>query len=594
MLGLHREDVELVLRAGDADIEETALFFICFDFRLLGFFQVLRDLRREDTVDDVEEIHTVVLEALAGVDGREDERAVPLLWLLLQDLPEFLETVDEVARAVLLIREDAEDVELRVLDLASLHILTVTHVLDDAMDRATGALLPQVPHVRLDGADLSLGIGIETAVPERHVPDGEALELADLRDALCVLLAEIRAELVVELHKELAVHRILGEADDVTDVEYDTVREEANVGVPHLIWHAVSFEEVDQWKRALVVTVKNRDRSRAVLRHLQEIAVLGLPARKRNLADLALLRSGRLHVLFVAQGIFLDEAVGSMNDAGIRAEVLFHQEDPGTGMMLLELEKRVGIGRPEAVDALILVADHEEIFRTRREEGDDGVLDLRGVLGLIDTDVWVLLLEMLEEPREALQHGIGIDHLVVVIHELMLPELSIVRLIDPEKLDLHVLFERPDLLLTQHTVLDEGDEGADILQVALGRIAVLDPLVDAGEHRSDALLIGEQRKCGPTALPAAVLDHAGADAVDGAELEPLRHLRSETACEARRHVLRRRHRIGHRQDPLRCDSLTENHVAEPRHEHGRFTRARHRQKKHRALDGLHGALLLLI
>ena len=201
---------------------------------------------------------------------------------------------------------------------------------------------------------------------------------------------------------------------------------------------------------------------------------------------------------------------------------------------------------------------------------------------------------MLAQPRKALQHGIGIDHLVVVIHELMLPELSIVRLIDPKKLDLRVLFERPDLLLTQHTVLDEGDECTDVLQVALGRIAVLDALIDTREHRSDAFFIGEQRKRGAAALPAAVLDHAGTDAIDGAELEPLRHLRSETACEARRHILRRRHRIGHRQDPLRCDALTENHIAEPCHEHGRFTGARHREKKHRALDGLYGALLLLI
>ena len=299
-------------------------------------------------------------------------------------------------------------------------------------------------------------------------------------------------------------------------------------------------------------------------------------------------------MLFVAQGVLLDEAVSGADDAGIRTEILFHQEDPGTGMMLLKLEKRIGIGRTEAVDALILVADHEEVFGPGREEGDDGVLDLRGVLGLIDTDVRVLLLEMLAQPREALQHGIGIDHLVVVIHELMLPELCIVCLIDPEKLDLRVLFERPDFLLPKHTVLDEGDEGADILQVALGRIAVLDPLVDAGEHRSDALFIGEQRKRGSTALPAAVLDHAGTDAVDGAELEAPGHLRSEAACEALRHILRRRYRIGHRQDPLRCDALTENHIAEPRHEHGRFTGARHREKKHRALDGLYGALLLLI
>ena len=176
----------------------------------------------------------------------------------------------------------------------------------------------------------------------------------------------------------------------------------------------------------------------------------------------------------------------------------------------------------------------------------------------------------------------------------MLPELSIVRLIDPKKLDLRVLFERPDLLLTQHTVLDEGDECTDILQITLRRVAMLDALIDTREHRGDALFIGKQRKRGSTALPAAVLDHAGTDAVYGAELEAPGHLRSEAACEALRHVLRRRHRIGHCQDPLRCDALTENHVAEPCHEHGRFTGARHREKKHRALDGLYGALLLLI
>ena len=260
VLCLHREDAELVLRTGDADIEEAPLFFVGCALRLLCFFQVLRNLRREDTVDDVKEIHAVVLEALAGMDGREDERAVAFLWFLLQDLPELLETVDEMARTVLLVGEDAEDIELRILDLASLHILTIAHVLDDTIDRAAGTLLPQVPHVGLDGADLSLGIGIEPAMLECHVPDGETLELTDLRDALRILLPKVGGELVVELHEKLRVQRILSEADDVADVEHDTVREEANVGVPHLIWHAVSFEKVDQRERALVVAVEDRDR----------------------------------------------------------------------------------------------------------------------------------------------------------------------------------------------------------------------------------------------------------------------------------------------------------------------------------------------
>ena len=70
-------------------------------------------------------------------------------------------------------------------------------------------------------------------------------------------------------------------------------------------------------------------------------------------------RSGGSDGFGAAVRILSDEPVGQMENFRRGAVIFLHQQDPGLGIGLLKLHQRVRVGGPEAVDALILVSDHE-------------------------------------------------------------------------------------------------------------------------------------------------------------------------------------------------------------------------------------------
>ena len=316
---------------------------------------------------------------------------------------------------------------------------------------------------------------------------------------------------------------------------------------------------------------------RASLRHFHQIGILCFSGSNRNFLHILLSLLGRTHMFFMSQSIFLDEPVCCQNNISIGTEIFFHQQYFRTGMLLLKFQQSLRIGGAETIDTLILVSHHKKIFGFRRQQCDDRMLDFRCILGFIHTNVWIFLLKIREQFWDFPKHVIRIDHLIIVIHKLLLPKLPAVLFIDGRQMDLRFFLQLLNFRLVQHPVFYVGNQRPDIFQIPFCRIDPLRLLVNTRQHGRNPLFIREKRKCRSACLPAIVLNHPGTDTVNGPKFQPLRHLLSEFRCKPVRHVLRRRHRISDRQNITRIYPSAVNHIAQPRHQHRRLARPRHRQ-----------------
>src|SRR5205085_341693 len=121
-------------------------------------------------------------------------------------------------------------------------------------------------------------------------------------------------------------------------------------------------------------------------------------------ADRLATRTGRPQLLAEAAGVVPDEPVGGFQDGAGGAVVLLEAEQLRPRVVAAELLEMPGARAPEAVNRLIVVADHERIAAARRSRGWSGrcrrgaglrrreqphplVLDGVGVLELIDQHV---------------------------------------------------------------------------------------------------------------------------------------------------------------------------------------------------------------
>jgi hypothetical protein len=91
-------------------------------------------------------------------------------------------------------------------------------------------------------------------------------------------------------------------------------------------------------------------------------------------------------------------------------------------MVGFKIQQGVRPGGAETVNALVLVADHEEILAFRGQQLDDRVLDAGCVLRFIHADIRKALLKGIQHDGIFLQDGIGIGHLIVKVHQVPLPQ----------------------------------------------------------------------------------------------------------------------------------------------------------------------------
>ena len=299
-------------------------------------------------------------------------------------------------------------------------------------------------------------------------------------------------------------------------------------------------------------------------------------------------------MFLMTQGIFLDKPVCCQNNVSIGTKIFFHKQHFRSRMMMLKFQQCLRVSGTKSINALILISHHKKILGFRCQKRDDGMLDFRCILGFIHTDIRVFLLKICKKFWNFPKHIIGIDHLVIIIHKLLFPELSAVLFVDRCQMNLRFFFQLLDFFFIQHPVFYVSNQCPDIFQITFCWVYPLRLLINARQHGRNPLFIREQLKCRPARLPAIVLNHPGTDAVDGSKFQTFCHLLSEFCRKPICHILRCRHRVGNCQNFARVHSFTIDHVTQPRHQHCRFPRSRHRQKKHWPVHTLHGTFLLLI
>ena len=187
----------------------------------------------------------------------------------------------------------------------------------------------------------------------------------------------------------------------------------------------------------------------------------------------------------------------------------------------------------------------------------------------------------------------GVDHLVVVVHQLVGAQQAAVLLVDGRKLHpFHFyLFQ---ILAGDHAVFHIGNGGLYRLDGALrGKFHALPPadLSDDGRLASDIL----QQLEGLAALGTLIgPNDSAAHSVDGAKLQPLCIRFSEHPRKPPAHIIRCRHRIGHYQDRLRCYSQAIDHIAQSADQYGGLTASWNRKKQYRTFRSLYRLHLLFV
>ena len=210
---------------------------------------------------------------------------------------------------------------------------------------------------------------------------------------------------------------------------------------------------------------------------------------------------------------------------------------------------------------------------------------------------------MSQHLRNLAQDRQSVHHLVVVVHQVLLAQPSVVALIDLPDIDLTVRIPKrapldasqlPDLLLGQHLVLDIGDQRPNIAKVRLRRPGLLHLLVNLRQNTGRLLLIRYQLKCFLSQHSAVIADDLGADPVNGPKLQPRGQFLAKKARKPAGHIARSGNCISHSENILGIDPAVRDHVAQTQDQHRGLSAPRHSQQKHRPVHRLHGLRLLRI
>ena len=143
--------------------------------------------------------------------------------------------------------------------------------------------------------------------------------------------------------------------------------------------------------------------------------------------------------------------------------------------------------------------------------------------------------------------------------------------VNRRNLNLRRLIQRLNFFLIQHPVFYVRDQGSDILQIALRRINLLRFLIDCGQNRRNPFLIREKRKSSPCRFPSIILNHPGADSINGTKLQAVCQILPKPTCKTLRHIFCRRHRVRYCQNFLRSNPPAKDHIAQACNQYRRFS-----------------------
>ena len=197
------------------------------------------------------------------------------------------------------------------------------------------------------------------------------------------------------------------------------------------------------------------------------------------------------HRLVIPALVAADKALRSGGDHTARAVIRFQPENGRAGVDLRKAQEDVWIGGTEAIDALILVTNHEKLARLR-EQIDDPVLHIGGVLRLIHIHIAETRPQRGKQLRLTPQQTICHNELIVKVHAPLCP---VFRFVCPVKRGkIHALQRhRSDLFLRKEHVLHIGDARIDSFEQRVVRVFRLrkQRRIQCAQHRPP---LGKERR----------------------------------------------------------------------------------------------------
>ena len=143
------------------------------------------------------------------------------------------------------------------------------------------------------------------------------------------------------------------------------------------------------------------------------------------------------------------------------AVVLLQADGAGVRVVLLEVQDVLDVGATPGVDGLVVVADDHEVPELGGQQVGDGVLDVVGVLVLVDADLEEAVLVALENARVLGEQLVGLDQQVVKVHGVGLGQADGEGAVDAAGGAVGRVGGALQLGGTNHGVLCRGDLGAD-------------------------------------------------------------------------------------------------------------------------------------
>ena len=200
-------------------------------------------------------------------------------------------------------------------------------------------------------------------------------------------------QLIVDGEKGLPIRRLVGQGDEVFHIADDSVGKEAPLDLAAAAADALPVQQVQDGQSAVVVPGQDCRLPVAGGGQAGEKGILLHPVRHPDgLDDRAVVPDGH-HVLVPPVLVLADEGIRRLNDPGGGAVISLQEQDLGPRIVLLKMEQRRRLRRPEAVDALVLVAHEKEVLPLPRQQAQDRVLDPGGVLGLVHAEVAIAVLK---------------------------------------------------------------------------------------------------------------------------------------------------------------------------------------------------------
>ena len=319
----------------------------------------------------------------------------------------------------------------------------------------------------------------------------------------------------------------------------------------HAIGQAGVEQRMFEGPRLRVAAIEQRDFGARMAVARQGLDLLDDPARfvavGIRLVDADRLATARLgpQVLAQARGIVLDDGIRGVEDVAFGAVVLFEADQVSDLELALEIGHVAHIRAAEGVDRLVVVADAKQAGAAAGEQLQPAVLQLVGVLKLVNQNVAEALLIVPAQRFIALQQFVGTQQQLGEIDHAFALALRFVGLVEPNALPRPVVI-RFDRSRAQALLLLRVDE---VAQLARREFFVID--IQRFQQTLDGrLLIGgvedlEQLRQAGVAIVGA--QQAVAEAVKGADPHSP-DIDRQHAGEPRLHLLGRLVGEGHRQN----------------------------------------------